>query len=261
MDYFIPKIRSVKKGDNFYSLDLFYEENITDLTPKITFETSDNKIVKDIDSLNMSGSELIKLSFSNLSKIQLKLSDGKVTNEDYLMFEQKHASDKILDKSFIKELENELNSDEMIISIPAQDTLLICSENNPEAKEKLILQTQLLFNDFSKEAISQLIFKIKDGKITSAYKPKYSLVKEDAGINIGTYKEDLTKVKLFQNLYNFRILAMAENIEDLQNGLFQSVLKLLRQIENQVDFNNKIEIITGSCPLVDNRINIEKIKS
>lgn len=256
-----PRIRTVKSGEDIYNLDLYYQEEFSDNTPKITFASPEDEIIRDISSADFSGSDLIKQSFSNLKEISISVSDGQVNGQDYLHFDSEYASEKILDKDFIKEIENHFSEQSLLISIPARNTMLVCNSTDVEASQQLIQCAQKIYHDFSKEAISQLVFEVESGLIQTAYTPKTTFDTTEEHVSVGSYKEELTKVKLFQELYNLRLLVEADTMQDLQNGMLQSVLSLLKNNERNENFKRKIEIVSSSNELKRSAENIEKINA
>ena len=258
-DFIYPKILTLSNEEDIYNIDLYYGDDLKIKAPKITFISAQNDQFIDQNNNKISGSDLIKKSFSNLEKVQIKIEDGIVKGETYLYFDKAFASEKILDKSFIKEIEKHLNSKRLLISIPVRDTLLICSSDDKVAKEKLISLTHKLFHDFTKEAISQLIFHINEGLIESVQTPSKSFEVKDNEISLGTYKDDVSKIKLFEELYNFRVLVEADNIGDLQNGIMSTTIRLLRENEGKDNFERKVEIISSSKIIKRNKTNSNKI--
>jgi len=257
----LPQIMQSKGSENLYNLDLCYIEDEQNIPPKITFVISENEVVKSLDSLEISGSELVKHSFKNLSKIEINYKDATICEKGLLYFDQKYASEKILDKTFSENIAKELGANKLLVSLPARDSLLICAADNSKASESLILKSQKIYNDFSKEPISLLVFTIEQGSIKSAYSPALSsdtILNET--ISFGSYTEDISKVKLFEDLYNYRIVVSADKIEDLQNGLFHTVLKLIKENRYKANFEKGIEIISSGDLIKKNRINTNNIR-
>ena len=257
----LPLITRSKGSENYYNLDLCYLEDEQSTPPKIAFIVEEDEVVEDLDNLGVTGSELVKEAFKNLANIDIKYEDANKSDRGLLQFDQKHASEKILDKNFTENIGKELGTDKILVSLPARNSLLICAADNESATQSLIQESQRIYNDFSKESISLLVFTMENGAIKSAFSPKVDIDSlEEMETSSGSYTVDVSKAKLFDELYNYRVLAKAEKMEDLQNGLFQTVLKLLKESQGDKNFERKIEIISSGSEIKKNRSNAEKVK-
>ena len=258
----LPYLLPVKDSKGLYNIDLCFLEEIQQLPPKITFVTQDKESIATLDKLGISGSELVKQSFENLSKIKLESHEAEKNEKGVLIYNKEFASEKILDKAFTKEVADSLDTKKILVSIPVRDSILICDGMDKAAEENLTLESQKLYNDFGKEAISSLVFILEDGVITSARSPKSSLDKlENLKSNSGSYTAKVTKTKLFQELYNFRIMVEAQKIEDLQNGLLFTILELIKDCYSDSNFNNTIEIITTTDSIDKSREQVQKVRN
>lgn len=246
----LPQIKPSKGSERLYNLDLCFLEDEQQQPPKITFRLPNDESVTNLDDVAMTGAELVRHSFKNLSEIELSVQDGSKVGENVLLFNKPYAAEKVLDKQFTKEVAEALHTDRMLVSMPARDALIVCPEGDQEASEQLARQTQKIYNDFTKESISLLIFTMEDGSILSAETPSVKFHPTDEEqVSFGSYQADLSKVKLFEALYNYRIIASAEKVEDLQNGLFHSIFGLLDKTKRDTNFQRTIDII-GSAQTI-----------
>lgn len=260
---FLPSIKTLSPNQDLYYIDLFYTEDNNEHVPKITFIAEDDKEIADLDDFGVSGSELVKQSFENLNDIEFSL-DKKAFNNKYILSKINHpfASEKILDKGFLKAAAQQLDTTKIKVAIPVKDSILIADANDEEAIYFLNQEAHQLYNDFAKETLSRLIYEIENGVITSAeFKSlSYKELLESTPQATGSYQGSIDKSKLFGELYNVRLVAGAENFEDLQNGIFNSLQEIIKTNLNKENFNNTIEILLGSEFPPKNKVNIVRIR-
>ena len=257
----MPYLNASSSAKDLYQIDLCYLENSSHNPPSITFIEQGEKPILDPEPLGMTGSELVKVSFGNLFKIDIPIDFDDSPNDNLLaLINSEFAAEKILDKEFLNLAAQKLKADTIKVAIPVRGSILICDSTDAEALKKLNIQLHRLYNDFSREPLSNLIFKIKDGDIISAETLEIPTSKlNEINENYGSYKEECTKAKLFQDLYNLRLVVEAEMIEDLQNGMFYSVLNLIKKHQSDRNFNRSIEVILGGDGIEKNKDNEGKI--
>ena len=257
----LPYLSPSSSSNNSYKIDLCYLEDPNFNPPSITFVEQDKTQIKDPEPLGITGSELVKISFSNLKELNLSLETIDQGNTKILaLTNTEFASEKILDKEFLILAAKNLNTDKIKVAIPVRDSIIICKANDAEAIEILNAQLHKLYNDFSRETLTNLILEIENGIIQSAETITITTdVDDQLQQALGTYQEKRTKSKLFQDLFNIRLVVEAESIEDLQNGLFYSLLDLIKSHKSNRNFNNSIEIILGDDTIEKNEETIQKI--
>ncbi len=244
---FFPQLTSASSS-KWYKIDLCYIENGSVDPPVITFVNQSRDIIQDPVDIGISGSEMVKIAFTNLRKVDLDL-----IVEDYglgkllTLVDVELASEKILDQTFLKSAGDRLQTDFIKVAIPVRNSILICDGTNGESVKCLNVRHRQLYNDFSKTHLSNLVFDVVDGVIQEAHPVTYS----NRGLPFDdqisrSYKEQILFSKLFENLFNIRLIVEAESMSDMQNGLFKSILHLIKSNYSNRDFNKSIEIHLNS---------------
>lgn len=259
---FFPYLRTVTGNESMYHIDLFFEENVKEQLPIITFISEDDQKIGDLEEHGISGSELVKTSLNNIRALELPYVKYKYGCESILVIEnQKHASEKILDKEFLRNAAIHLNATKIKVAVPVRNSILICDADRDESVAILNEQLHKLYNDFSREMISRLIFEVEDGIIKSAIIKEVVVKEIDWSKEFPeSYEETITKLKLFGELYNIKLMVGADNIEDFQNGLFLSIQKVISTYKTEKDFNGTIEILTIIDKPEKNRSNMRTMK-
>ena len=227
-----------------YYIDMFYQEDMDDNVPVITFISEENKEVGDLDDFGVSGTQLVKNALNNLKSVELNWPKPSAENEYIILIEnQKYASEKILDKDFLKSAATELQAEKILVGIPVRDSLLICDAHNEGSVEAFKQKLVQLFNDFSRHQTSSLIFLINDGIIESTQTVPIEHVDAKFSQNFpSSYEEQVSKMKIFGALYNVKMLLSAADIEDFQSGMFISICNAISENINKENFNKTIEI-------------------
>lgn len=243
---FFPYLKPIAAKENLYYIDLFFEENSKEKVPIITFVSEDDKHIESLDDHGLSGSQLVKNSFKNLIDVEVDWVRQDYGDDCILSIENdKFASEKILDKSFLQKAAAQLNTNRIKVAVPVRNAILICDANKETSVKILNRELHKLYNDFSREMISRLIFEVEDGIIKSADMEEVSLEELKTIEDIpASYRVDATKSKLFGELYNIKLMAGADNMEDFQNGIFHSIQKTIIGNVNKKDFNQTIEILS-----------------
>lgn len=238
-------------GKKPYYLDMFYQESTHQELPVITFISEDKEVVHSLEDIGLTGSELVKEAFQNLRNVNVDL-DLYLRKDGPLFLEisnKSFAAEKILDKDFLKNVARRLDASVIKVAIPVEDAILVCPSDDPVAEAQLEYRLSELYNDFSRRQISKEIYLVEDGVIKSAE----TLVVNFSDISVksypASYNERIIKSKLFNDIYNVRLSVQAQQVDDLKNGLFLSILKILSDNVNK-DFNGTIEI-QGSKSLLN----------
>ncbi|MEM9545039.1 MAG: hypothetical protein AAGA77_03655 [Bacteroidota bacterium] len=257
----LPYLSPSSTSKNTYKIDMCYLEDPNFNPPSITFVEEDKTQIKDPEPLGMTGSELVKISLNNLKELNLSLETIDEGNAKVLaLTNTEFASEKILDKEFLIQAAKNLNTTKIKVAIPVRDSIIICNADDDDALKILNTQLHKLYNDFSRETLTNLIFEIENGIIQSAETINVtSTVDDQLQQALGSYQEKKTKAKLFQDLFNIRLVVEAESIGDLQNGLFYSLLEVISENKSNRNFNNSIEIILGDDTIKKNEENVQKI--
>lgn len=240
---FYPKLHVLKKGQNVYHLDLAHVEGKKQL-PVIAFsylDDSGENLVKDIDHLDISGSELVRNAFSNLRETELtwqKSEEGYLFALDDLV-----AAEKILDKSFLSKAGQELDTNRLHIAIPSRDKIFACRADDIVGTNAMEQKVASIYNDFSSPQVSNMVFVIEDTAITDAYE-----VSIDSRINrlevasTDTFQYQVIKMTLYQELFQVKIMVEDQSMSSLIPNLHKIIHNTLLDYGKSKGFNGKINI-------------------
>ena len=246
MSTFFPQLSTVSANASSYHIDLYYTEDTTVNAPIITFVNEANDKISSPSDVGISGSDLVKTSFEKLKAVDVPIIVGQGGIAHCIYIENMpYAAEKILDKNFMHKAGQALESHSLKVAIPVRGAILICKATEKDVIDEINQEVHRLFQDFSREQITKLIFHMEEGIIESAEEIpidyRKTVIKP---INAGTYTEQITKTKLFGSLYSIRVSAAAANIEDLQNGLFHCIQQVIIAHGRSTDFSNSIEVFS-----------------
>ena len=249
------------KQTSFYHLPLYMESQNRPKAefPLIGFRISshfNSGLLTSLDEIDMKGSDLVRVAFSNLKEIRVHWNEIKFKDGFYLQAEHACAAEKILDKTFINEAATLLKTNFLYLSIPARGVILAIGEkdylNHPSDFEQ---KTWSYYSDVSKERVSDLIFKVEEGQIKN-YSSLSKKVKSDNFAN-----EDLPQkfyhqkatIKLINGDVYAKSLVGAPDIKILLEGCFQIILRVLNENESDNAFTGLIEFQTIPSRIIKTR--------
>jgi len=133
----LPQICSPRddKHQKFYHLPLYTtsQTKVKAEFPLIGFRISshfNSGLVTSLDEIDMKGSDLVRMAFSNLREVKVNWHKIELNNSFFLQAEHACAAEKILDKTFINEAATLLKSTSLYLSIPARGIILAIGEKS-----------------------------------------------------------------------------------------------------------------------------------
>lgn len=267
----LPQICSPKndKQTKFYHLPLYMASPAMPSVefPLIGFRISSHfntGLLTSLEEINMKGSDLVKLAFSNLKDVKLQWSKVEEESKTYLKAEHACAVEKILDKDFIKEAAGLLKSKSLYLSIPTRGLILAIGEKEFERNTNYFeQQVWRHYIDASKEKVSDLIYKVEDGQIINYA----SLSKKVKLTNLiqDEFPKDFYHQKAIIKLINgdvyIKCLVGAPNIKTLLAGCFQIILSSLDENETNTAFTGLFEFQTIPSRIIKTRENVSQLSN
>ena len=265
----LPQICSpdVDKLQEFYHLPLYMETQAKSNTafPLIGFRASshfNSGSLISLDEIDMKGSDLVRVAFSNLKEVKIIWNEMESESCSYLKAEHAFAVEKILDKDFIKEATQLLDSKSLYISIPTRGIILAIGEKDYKTNSNHFeQQIWNYFGDASKESVSDLIYKIEEGQIISYSSLSKSIritdiIKECFPTNF--YHQKAT-IKLINGDIYVKSLIGAPDIKILLEGCFQIIIQALQENENEISFTGLLEFQTIPSRIIKTRENVSAL--
>jgi len=262
----LPQICSPRddKRQTFYHLPLYMAPQTKSKPefPLIGFRISshfNSGLLTSLDEIDMKGSDLVRVAFSNLKEVKITWDKVEYKTIPYLKAEHACAAEKILDKDFIHEATQLLDSKSLYLSIPTRGVILAIGEkeykNDSSYFEK---QVWSYFSDASKEQVSDLIYKIEKGQIInySSLSKKVritDIVKEKFPTDF--YHQKAT-IKLINGDIYVKSLIGAPDIKILIEGCFQIIIQALQENENENSFTGLLEFQTIPSRIIKTRENV-----
>ena len=247
---------------NRYHIDMFYDEDQLAQAPIITFITEQDQHIRDPEELGLSGGQLVKTAFGNLAAIEVPLQDSG-PNESRLLYadNKKHAAEKILDRTFLQTAAVELGATEIMVAIPVRDAILICNAQSSEGVALLQQKLNTLFSDFSRSQLSRTIFRIQEGNIigseTASNDSPLPTLEEKYPEG---YEQRVSKLRLFEETYNMKLLVAAPEVDTFLNGVFVSLVMVIQEHAGKKHFNGTIEIHAEAKKPLKNETAIAAVK-
>ena len=265
----LPQICSPRddKQQQFYHLPLYISSQTTPKIefPLIGFRISshfNSRLLTSLDEVDMKGSDLVRAAISNLKDLEIKWKKIEFEPVQFLKAEHSCATEKILDKDFIKEATQLLDTKSLYLSIPTRGVILAIGEKEYQTNSNHFEErVWSYFSDASKEQVSDLIYKIEDGQITNYT----SLSKKVRTTDV--FKEDFpdtfyhqkATIKLINGDIYVKALVGAPDIKILLEGCFQSILQTLRAKEKENNFIGLIEFQTIPSKIIKTRENVSAL--
>ena len=243
-----------------YHISLCYDEHEMKNLPVITFVSENEgspEPILHLEEYEISGSQLVKSALTNLNDIKLKWDRLESDSSPVLIANNhRYASEKILDKAFLKAAAEQLAAEEILVGIPVQGTIFCCDASDADAVATVNDKVVALYNDFSLKQITKLLFTIKDGIIVSKKESKETTKKIELLTGFPkNFEEKSTKINLFGSLYTMQVLVSADNMDDLVSGMFISVHNILLKNRYDSNFNGMIAFQTVPGEPKKSRIN------
>jgi hypothetical protein len=244
----LPKLDVLnEKTSRLYHLNMIFSEDEDTSIPIITFTDADKKIVHP-ESLGISGSETVKSAFKNLEEVEIKWDQPfSDSNQILEVADSPFASEKILDKKFLKELAESIQTAVLLVAIPVENSLLICPSEEGSLKDKFIQKVNDYYNDFSRNQQTRIIFKIKDGAIIDNFLPpntksdKPDKVKKPEG-----YQSEILTTRFIGGGFSIKVLVSCAEFETMIKGLFVDLLFILKQYGPDTEFTGTVEFQSES---------------
>ncbi len=262
---FLPRLYLLPKNleNSIYHLDMVYSDDISSKIPVIAFTKLDeNKVVNDIEEIDLRGSELVRNAFKNLKSLSLRWSRFKNEGVEYLFVDNNDfAAEKILDKSFLKEAEELLSTKELLICIPCRGAIFCCAATDLESRSLLEEKVDENFNDFSKHPVSNHLYLIEEGiikkvlMVQSSHKSRKIKVEQS-----DTFSFSVVKMTLFQELFTIKVMVEADSMKSLTNELFKVIYNVLIEYGSEKGFNGSISIQSAENKPVKNGTNVKLLK-
>ena len=265
----LPQICSPQndKQTKFYHLPLYMASPAKPSVefPLIGFHISthfNSGLLTSLDEIDMKGSDLVKLAFSNLKDVKIHWNKIEQESISYLKAEHACAAEKILDKDFVNEAAELLNSKSLCLSIPTRGVILAIGEKEFEKHSNYFEQkVWRYYIDASKEKVSDLIYKVEDGQITNysslSKKVKLTNLIQDE-FPKGFYHQKAV-IKLINGDVYIKSLVGAPNIKTLLEGCFQIILASLNENESNNAFVGLLEFQTIPSKIIKTRENVSKL--
>lgn len=233
--------------------------------PLIGFRVSshfNSGLLTSLDEIDMKGSDLVRMAFSNLKELKIEWNKVEYKSVSYLQAEHACASEKILDKDFINEATQLLDSKSLYFSIPTRGIILAIGAKEYNTKSNYFEEkVWAYFSDASKEKVSDLIYKIEEGQIInySSISKRVRItdrLKEDFPINF--YHQKAT-IKLINGDVYVKSLVGAPDVNILLEGCFKIILLALRENENKKSFTGLLEFQTIPSRIIKTRDHVSAL--
>jgi hypothetical protein len=232
----IPLYMVDKKGIEFPIIS-FFEKNNNVFT-----------IIENLEDINLSGSELVRIAFKNLEETELNWVSKKLTNTPILSAEGTSASEKILDTAFLTEASELLESACILVAIPKQGLILATPYIPSDAHLDFSTYVASCFEDMTSIPLSDKLYIIENGKIKGIIRVKildnnpintsqdsvFVKVKKDISIKI-------VKRADASGFESFSITLGAEDFEDFANASYQIISDILNKNDHNPNFSGLIE--------------------
>jgi hypothetical protein len=219
--------------------------------PVISFIQENNNIfsiIENLEDINLSGSELVRIAFKNLEETDLKWVTKKLSNTPILSAEAACASEKILDTAFLIEASDLLESECILVAIPKQGLILATPYIPSDAHLDFSTYVASCYDDMTSIPLSDKLYIIEKGKIKGIIRVKilennpidaskdsvFVKVKKDISIKI-VKRADTSGYE------SFSITLGAEDFEDFANASYQIISDILNKNDHNPNFSGLIE--------------------
>jgi hypothetical protein len=220
--------------------------------PAIAFiNQNDDKtqtIIEDIEGINLSGSELVRLAFKNLQVLPLEWERQKLNGSPILALEAEWAAEKILDTAFLMEASEILQSPQIMVGIPKRGMILAAPYH--KSNTDIVFSTYVLelYEDMGCVPLSDKLYIIENGKITglnavTVVRNKTQNSQKNS-VTIKVKNEISTKIvkKAFNTGTESYVVTLGtHDFDDFANAAYQIILDILDKNEDNPNFNGLIE--------------------
>lgn len=155
-----------------------------------------------------------------------------------------YASEKILDKTFMKDLAGKIGSTSLMVGIPFKGTL-IATDANAEIRLKFPVVIKNYHSDPQQEPISDKVFIVRDGEVVAM-----------AGENIKDDAADTFVIVEHGPTNNYKVELKSRDIEEMTKDINVSFQQVILMLMDRKVFGGEVSYHIGpAMPLTEELIN------
>jgi hypothetical protein len=245
--------------EEYFSIPLYSVEKKGIEFPCISFaqeEENHYQIIENLEDINLSGSELVRLSFKNLEKVDVQWLPQNLNDTPILYAQSTWASEKILDTAFLAQASHLLESSKILVAIPMRGLILATPYYTPSITHTTFrTYVSDCYENMCGLPLSDNLYIVENGKIKGLNMMKplatenlpndsvFVKVKKDISIKI-------LKRADAQGFESYNITLGAEDFDDFANASYQIIIDILNKNEHNPNFNGLLEfnILTSWLP-------------
>jgi hypothetical protein len=240
-----------QKDENF-NIPLYFIEKKGYEFPAIAFTRENNDkshtLIENIDDIQLTGSELVRFAFGNLTALPLQWEKRKINEKPILALEDDWAAEKILDTAFLIQASELLQSPKILVGIPKRGMILAAPYQQTAFDIEFSTHVLSFYEDMGCIPLSDKLYMIENGKIKGINTLKLlhnkAQNKQKNVVTIKVKNDISTKIvkKLYSDGYESFIITLGtKDFEDFANVAYQIIVDLLDKNEDNPNFNGLIE--------------------